>query len=157
MSGNSEALPLDAVPICQRDLAWHSKATMELRRLHEEVLEQARLNGMGAEREARLMARVEELERRVETLQACSDFNLSCADEARTERDKLRAECRTLVRQNGEWQQQVESLRADAERYRWLRENSTEYSLTQKDGYGGRELMGWEALDAAIDAARSKT
>jgi hypothetical protein len=52
---------------------------------------------------------------------------------------------------------EVEALRADAGRYRWLRENSTEYSLTQKDSFGGRELMGWEALDAAIDAARSKT
>lgn len=46
-------------------------------------------------------------------------------------------------------------LRADAERYRWLREHATDYSLTQKDGYGGRELLGWEALDAAIDAARA--
>ncbi len=46
-----------------------------------------------------------------------------------------------------------ETLRKDSERYRWLREHSTEYSLTQKDGYGGRELIGWNELDAAIDAA----
>jgi hypothetical protein len=44
-------------------------------------------------------------------------------------------------------------FRKDAQRYRWLREHSTEYSLTQKDGYGGRDLLGWDALDAAVDAA----
>lgn len=48
---------------------------------------------------------------------------------------------------------ELAALRKDAERYRWLREHSTEYSLTQKDGYGGRELLGWDELDAAVDAA----
>jgi 23S rRNA A2030 N6-methylase RlmJ len=51
-------------------------------------------------------------------------------------------------------QQRVTELEADAARYRWLRENPNNYDVTQKDGYGGRELMGWEYLDAAIDAAR---
>ena len=37
----------------------------ELRRLHAEVEEQCRLNGMGQEREARLMAENEELRRTV--------------------------------------------------------------------------------------------
>lgn len=49
--------------------------------------------------------------------------------------------------------QRLAELERDAARYRWLRDNSTEYSLTQKDGYGGRELKGWDDLDAAIDAA----
>lgn len=48
----------------------------------------------------------------------------------------------------------VAELEADALRAGWLRENSNNYDVTQKDGYGGRELMGWEYLDAAIDAAR---
>lgn len=38
----------------------------ELRRLHAEVNEQARLNGMGAERELALMAKVKQLERRIQ-------------------------------------------------------------------------------------------
>lgn len=50
---------------------------------------------------------------------------------------------------------ECDALRADAERYRWLRENAADYRLTQKDGYGGRELRGWDELDAAIDAARA--
>jgi hypothetical protein len=41
-----------------------------VKELEEEVLEQARLLGMGGERELRLMARVEELEREVERLRA---------------------------------------------------------------------------------------
>lgn len=81
----------------------------EMRRLHAEVLEQARLNGMGAEREARLMARVEELER------------------------------------------ENESLRTDAERYRMVRRGQ-QWSVINGIGYSLRA----EALDAAIDAARSE-
>lgn len=46
-------------------------AAAELRRLHEEVQEQCRLNGMGSEREARLMAINQEL---LKILKAFSDY-----------------------------------------------------------------------------------
>ena len=58
------------------------------------------------------------------------------------------AELRRLSAEN-------ETLRADAERYRWLRDHG-DSGCTQKDGYGGYELRMGEELDAAIDAARSK-
>ena len=51
---------------------------------------------------------------------------------------------------------EIESLRKDAERYRWLRENSSDYRLMEKDGYGGSALFYCEELDNAIDAAISK-
>lgn len=40
-------------------------ATDELRRLHEEVQEQCRINGMGAERELALLARIDRLEQQL--------------------------------------------------------------------------------------------
>ena len=42
----------------------------EIKRLHEEVQEQCRINGMGAEREARLMAVNQEL---VKALKSCDE------------------------------------------------------------------------------------
>ena len=47
---------------------------------------------------------------------------------------------------------ELEALRADAERYRWLREH-WDYTVYEKDGYGGSQLKIMEDLDAAIDAA----
>lgn len=82
-----------------------------------------------------------------------SDIALQMADEldrlGSQYDSEIAAELRRLVAEN-------DALRADAERYRWLRDNTTNYGLTQEDGYGGRELKGWEELDAAIDAARSR-
>ena len=46
------------------------QAAAELRRLHEELQEQCRINGMGAEREARLMAVNQEL---VKALKSCDE------------------------------------------------------------------------------------
>lgn len=57
MSEQPEALR--SADICD-DLDLHSVAA-ELRRLHEEVQEQCRINGMGAEREVKLMAEKQEL------------------------------------------------------------------------------------------------
>jgi hypothetical protein len=54
------------------------------------------------------------------------------------ELDRLRAE--------------VEALRKDAERYKWLRDHG-DTGCTEKDGYGGQTLRMDERLDAAIDAA----
>ena len=70
-----------------------------------------------------------------------------CSDEWMRGFDAARA----AIAQAPEAEPNADAL--DATRYRWLRENPTEYKLTQKDGYGGRELLGWEELDAAIDAA----
>lgn len=50
---------------------------------------------------------------------------------------------------------EVERLRADAERYEYLRNPHNEtYFLYQKDGFGGVELMSGPSLDDAIDEAR---
>lgn len=48
---------------------------------------------------------------------------------------------------------EVEALRADAERYRWLRDECTDGDIRAGLGY-----IGWEenSIDAAIDAARAK-
>lgn len=46
---------------------------------------------------------------------------------------------------------QVEALRQDAERYRWLRNDATVHSLHAEDAEGMRYF--YEGLDAAIDAA----
>jgi len=106
----SEALRLAAVLEDEKmhSMAIDTEAAAELRRLHAEnealkveLHEQARVNGMGGEREASLMA---ELERKSDAIQRLWK-----------ERDELRSECRTLVRQNGEWQELnaglVEALR----------------------------------------------
>lgn len=58
------------------------------------------------------------------------------------ERDRLLAE--------------VEGLRRDAERYRWLRDNG-DWRCTEKDGYGGQTLMMGDRLDAAVEAAIAAT
>jgi hypothetical protein len=51
---------------------------------------------------------------------------------------------------------EIEKLRKDADRYRWLRDmlgTSTYRRLTQGDGFGGcNEMRDREKLDAAIDA-----
>lgn len=49
-----------------------------------------------------------------------------------------------------------DALKADAERYRWLREHVSDGRCTEKDGYGGYTLRFGESLDAAIDAAKGQ-
>lgn len=51
-------------------LPTRQKAAAELRRLHAEVLEQCRLNGMGSEREAKLMAENEALQQKLRSTEA---------------------------------------------------------------------------------------
>ncbi len=46
---------------------------------------------------------------------------------------------------------EVEALRADAGRYRYLREHG-DAGCTEKDGYGGQQLRMGEDLDARVDA-----
>jgi hypothetical protein len=47
---------LDGMMHREFDVSLPNKASKELRRLHAEVLEQCRINGMGQERELKLMA-----------------------------------------------------------------------------------------------------
>ena len=54
---------LDAMP--SSGYALPNQAATELRRLHEEVNEQARLLGMSAERELALLAKIDRLERQL--------------------------------------------------------------------------------------------
>ena len=54
---------LDAMP--SSGYALPNQAAAELRRLHEEVNEQARLLGMSAERELALLAKIDRLERQL--------------------------------------------------------------------------------------------
>ena len=56
---------LDAMP--SSGYALPNQAATELRRLHEEVNEQARLLGMSADRELALLAKIDRLERQLET------------------------------------------------------------------------------------------
>ena len=56
---------LDAMP--SSGYALPNQAATELRRLHEEVNEQSRLLGMSAERELALLAKIDRLERQLET------------------------------------------------------------------------------------------
>lgn len=76
---NSELKPMDAasltlmvdgdnhhVVVCGKPGDRSYELLIELASLYEELAEQARLNGIGSEREARLMARVAELEKDAE-------------------------------------------------------------------------------------------
>lgn len=76
-----------------------------------------------------------------EIIHGMSKEDAQSIKELRADRDRLAAE--------------VEALRADAERYRWLREHG-DAGCTEKDGYGGQTLRMGEWLDAAIDAAKAK-
>ena len=51
---------------------------------------------------------------------------------------------------------ELDALRADAERYRWLRGNGGDYRVTETDGFGSYCLKYDYDLDAAIDAAREQ-
>lgn len=50
---------------------------------------------------------------------------------------------------------EIEALRVNDARYRWLRDNGMYGAprIAVKDGYGGQELAMGEYLDAALDAA----
>lgn len=55
----------------------------EIERLRAELAEQCRLLGAGSEREARLMARVEELKREIERLRAAIEYAAHQLEKAR--------------------------------------------------------------------------
>ena len=64
---------------CPKDVILQAAA--ELRRLHAEVEEQCRLNAMGQEREARLMAEVEQLKRQLKANEVGASYHLEVIDE----------------------------------------------------------------------------
>ena len=125
-------------PSYLRDLL--PEAAAELRRLvaenealKVELHEQACINGMGGEREARLMA---ELERKSDAIQRLWK-----------ERDELRSECRVLVRQNGEWQ----ALHAElVEALRSLSDEVERFGLHHPDGNSNWWPVTLEKARAAI-------
>ena len=76
------------------------------------------------------------------------------SDTPRTPRDALKAQGE-LVRKSYEdkiarLERELAALRADAERYRWLRDERHEYELTIEP------VLSETKLDAAIDAAMKK-
>lgn len=131
---------------------------MDRKELEAECNEQARLNGMGAEREARMMAQVERLRKLVAeqgsilARKPCTglnaDGNPRCHElaEARAERD---------------------AHAKDAARYRWLRNCQNEslavvtnlgtldFGMSSVAGTYDESIDG-EELDAVIDAAMAE-
>lgn len=114
-----------------------------------ECNEQARLNGIGAEREARLMAKVAELRAERDalantdagsTLALLSRMRFACGDNGKRMQDELEDYLRGLAK--------------DAARYRWLRD-SYDPSVHDDDGGSFMRAAGDE-LDAAIDAAMAE-
>lgn len=99
MSEQDEALRLAA--LCDTgaliNTEWDDVAG-ELRRLHAEVNEQARLNGMGAERELALMAKVKQLERRI---QASTHARHQAQEVLYAERDRCVKEVQRLQAEIG--------------------------------------------------------
>lgn len=115
------------------NLVFQADATAAISELRAELIEQARIVGMGAERELALMAKISELRAEMQK-QAFRSFT-----------------------SEGEWIElteelsvEVKRLRVDAERYRLLR-RGRRWSVV--DGVG--DLLRADTLDAAIDAARS--
>jgi hypothetical protein len=67
-------------------------------------------------------------------------------------RDQLQESLGALIDAHKAREQEVDAMRKDAERYRWLRKHGDEL-CTEKDGYGGSQLKTGDMLDSAIDAA----
>ena len=106
---------------------------MDRKELEAECNEQARLNGMGAEREARLMAEVERL-RKLEQEQ----------DSLREDVDALQSVAAALMAER-------DALAKDAARYRWLRDGGL-YLV----GFDSTGAVSLSVLDSAIDAAMAE-
>lgn len=122
--------------------------------LEAEVLEQARCNGMGAERDALKIAAVYIHSQLRAIVQAGGsneaigrEFRKRCLPELEEEVTTMRAE--------------VERLQPNAERYVWLRDNlESGWAICEwvddQDGIGYyRDARESQVVDAAIDAARA--
>lgn len=107
-----------------------------------EANEQARLNGMGAEHEARLMAQVERL-RKLVAEQGSILARKPCTG--------LNADGNPRCHELAEAQAERDALAKDAARYRWLQSGGM-YRVGF-DSAGGVSL---DSLDASIDAAMAE-
>ena len=92
---------------------------------------------------------------RLRSVRVCEDLVLLDEAAAEIERLGLVADAEMKLREGNF--SEIERLRADAERYRWLRVSADNayLSVCERDGYGGYCLMHAEELDEAIDAART--
>lgn len=102
-----------------------------------EANEQARLNGMGAECEARLMAQVAELQAEVNDL--ARRLCLSAEHEIATNRHVYQMEIERIAHAK------------DAGRYRWLRDGGL-----YRVGFDSTGAVSLSVLDSAIDAAMAE-
>jgi hypothetical protein len=123
----------DAPP--NETLPLYSAETVQA--LQAEANEQARLNGMGAEREARLMAQVAELQAEVNDL--ARRLCLSAEHEIATNRHVYQMEI------------ERDALAKDAGRYRWLRDGGL-----YRVGFDSTGAVSLYMLDSAIAAAMSE-
>jgi hypothetical protein len=67
------------------------------------------------------------------------------------ERDALRSEVTSLRQRPTALE--ASDWRADALRYRWLRDHTLNPRLYEANGFGGTSLLGFDELDEEIDAA----
>lgn len=118
----------------------------QIAELLAEANEQARLNGIGAEREARLMAQVAELRAERDAL-ANTDAGSALALLSR-----MRFACGDNgLRMQDELEDYLRALAKDAARYRWLREGGL-----YRVGFDSTGSVSLSVLDSAIDAAMAE-
>jgi len=107
-----------------------------------ECQEQARLNGMGSEREARLRAQVEQLQRELAA--------------ERVENAHLRNEVATERRHSEQAEQREQAAMEDSERMDWLEDITKCYWVTVQTHPSAQHIYSGQgpALRESIDAAR---
>lgn len=131
-------------------------ATVDQRdQLSAEMQEQARIIGISGEREARLLARVEELKRENEALRRNLEASTARLNESLYQRSRLQSQIDALNKAADDMtlafdrqfsaseemagrlllaDEENEALRNDAERYRWLKDNpSVEYGVRYEE------------------------
>ena len=90
---------------------WHALSD-RLEAAESEAIEQSRLNGMGAEREAALLAKLEAAEKERDALRAALQHEADCVEAAKAEIEALRAKIAAM-------EQQVPARLVTAVAYRW--------------------------------------
>ena len=105
---------------CSDDMAFIAAANPlaieelldRLEAAESEAIEQSRLNGMGAEREAALLAKLEAAEKERDALRAALQHEADCVEAAKAEIEALRAKIAAM-------EQQVPARLVTAVAYRW--------------------------------------
>lgn len=111
-----------------------------------------------------MLAEIERLKSDIEDFKHGAKVEADAGDEARAELVIIKDECIDHVNLYKSWTKERESLRKDAERYRWLRDkhhNNRESSMSFCDEHGLIEDMAQVSpdemnLDAAVDALMGK-